>query len=84
MTTLELYKFIENYNVEFHWNEEDVMMFVNNDNIKYFNSILNSSIFDDGGIHCVMKDGYIAFEMENICDYYDIELKDVFGENKEQ
>lgn len=78
MKTIELYKFIENYDIEYHWNDNDVYMFVDNWCVQYFHVILDNTIFDDEGIECKMKDGYFCFEMKNICDYYGIELTDVF------
>ncbi len=85
MTTLDLYKFIKNYDIEYHWFYEsngvkNVIMFINYDHIKYFNSLLDSSFFDDGGMDCKLFDGYIGIEMKEICDYYGIELNDIFNQ----
>ena len=83
MKAIDLYKFIENYDVEYHWHNDDVLMFVDIRLIIYFYSILDNTIFDDDGITCTMKDGYIVFEMTAICEYYGIELKEVFDVTNE-
>jgi hypothetical protein len=53
-------------------------MFVNIFTIEEFAKLLPSGIFDDSGIECIMKDGYFCFYMEQICNYCDIELIDIF------
>ena len=79
MKAIDLYKFVGNYNIEYHWHNGDVILFIHFTNIKYFYAILDATIFDDDGINCIMKDGYFCFEMNNICEYYGIELKEVFS-----
>jgi hypothetical protein len=83
MTELQLYKFITENNLEWHWglNEKkrDVVLFVNIRDIQEWYALFpNQGIFDDDGIACVMKDGYFCFWMEDICAYYGIEIKDIF------
>ena len=82
MKAIELYKFITEHNIEYHWHEDDVLMFVDCYNIKEFNDLLPGTIFDDSGINCKMKDGYFCFKMEQICSYCDIEMFDVFPNEK--
>lgn len=81
MTELELYKFIEDNNIEWHRDdnkgEEDVIIFPNFSQIEYFRKILSPCLFDDG-VECIMKDGYFAFWMKDICDYYGVEFEKVF------
>jgi|WetSurSiteA1Bulk_404760.scaffolds.fasta_scaffold63219_2 hypothetical protein len=78
MKKFELYKFIHENNVEYHWHENDVILMPNFDEAKEFNELLPASIFDDSGIECIMKDGYLCIYMESICSYCDIEMFDVF------
>jgi hypothetical protein len=82
MKAIELYKFVTENKIEYHWHGDDVMMFVDDDKISKFNNILPVSIFDDYGISCIMKYSYFCFEMKHICEYCDIELIDIFP-NKE-
>jgi hypothetical protein len=78
MKALDLYKFIQNNNIEYRWYDKDVIMFVNCSAIEEFNKLLGPHILDDNGIECRMKDGYFCFMMANICEYSDIELIDIF------
>lgn len=78
MKELDLYKFIQSHNVEYHWLENDVMMFVNVWNIEEFLKMLPNGIFDDSGVECIAKQGYFVFMMQTICSYCDIELDRIF------
>jgi hypothetical protein len=78
MKAIDLYKFITKYDIEHHWHNEDVILMVNNMYIEEFHKLLSSSIFDEDGLSCVMKDGYFCFYMEQICNHFDIELTDIF------
>lgn len=78
MTALELYKFVTSNKCEYHWNEEDVLLFISIYDIKEFNEMLGASVLDEAGIVCNMKDGYFVFRMNDICEYFGIELLDVF------
>ncbi len=84
MTELILYKFIRNYYIEWHREEnngdKDIIAFINLRDMEAFGALLPTSIFDDNGISCVMKDGYIAIWMKEICEYFDIEMENVFIE----
>jgi len=89
MTSLELYKFVNKNKLEFRYqhnhelSSRDLMLFVEMYLVNDFNKLLSSSIYDDGGISCTMKDGYMAIWMYDICEYHDILLEEVFGEDKE-
>jgi hypothetical protein len=85
MTELELYKFIEENGIEYHWFNENtnVIIFVNHYLLPDWNKLLGIHILDEEGIVCRMKDGYMCFEMNEICDYFGIEISNVFlKENK--
>lgn len=78
MKELDLYKFIQEHGVEYHWHDNDVIMFVNIWNIEEFNKMLPLNIYDDNGIECIMKQGYFCFKMDLICNYCDIEMERIF------
>ena len=89
MTAIELYKFIEENNIEFHYEDndgkEDVIIFPYIFHIDKFYQILNAgSILDDDGIECILKDGYFAIWMNDICAYNGVELSEVFDKEKEK
>jgi len=82
MTELELYKFINDNNIEWHKEDndgtEDIIIFPNFWQMESFKQILSPCLFDDGGIECRMMDGYFAFWMKDICEYYGVEPEKVF------
>jgi hypothetical protein len=78
METIDLYKFVNDNAIEYHWHDNEVLLMVNCKDIERFNEILPAGIFDDDGVSCVMKDGYFVFNMEQICSYCDIKLSDIF------
>ena len=85
MTELELYKFVEKNDLEYHWNisdDKDVILFIPNYLLDKWINLLGSSIVDDGGIKCVMKLKYFCFEMSDICEYFDIDMKNIFEKEK--
>lgn len=87
MTELQLYKFVHENNVEYHWNfndseEGEVYMMPYIFQVEEFNKLLCKSVFDDYGIDCKMMDGYFCFAMREICEYEGIELENVFPDKK--
>ena len=86
MTELDLYKFVSEHDIEYHWinKKEDVILFIPVWLCKDWMELLGSRIMDEDGIECNMKDKYFCFQMKEICDYFGIwELKNVFKEDKE-
>ena len=88
MTELELHKYINENNIEWHKQDnegsEDVIIFPTYVELHGFNKMLSPCSFDDGGIQCIIKDGYVAIWMNDICDYHGVEIKNIFlGENWE-
>ncbi len=86
MTAIELYKFIEHNQLEWHYTHEDkdVILFVDIHCISEFNNMLGTHILDEEGIQCNMKEGYFCFCMDDITAHFAIELKDVFDKSEEQ
>ena len=78
MTELELYKFITKYNVEYHRYEDKIYMMIDIYIIDEFNNLFEATIFDEEGISCIMKDGYFTFEMTDICEYYGLNIGNIF------
>jgi hypothetical protein len=93
MTELELYKFVKDHNLEYHWHThslgyhndiKDVIMFVPIHQLGEFCKLLGQSIMDEDGLECTMKYGYIVFWMDEICEHFDIELSNVFKVEDEE
>ncbi|HNG68591.1 MAG TPA: hypothetical protein PLP63_06585 [Saprospiraceae bacterium] len=81
MTELQLYKFINDNDVEwrYDWNkdQEDVIVFINSYLIDDFCELIKS-YFDDAHIECALRDRYICVWMDDLCSHYGIELINVF------
>ena len=82
MTELSLYKFIEANNIEWHKLDndgiEDIAIFISFWQMEAFNQILSPCLFNNGGIECTLMNGYFAFWMKDICEYYGVELENIF------
>lgn len=78
MTELELYKFVSDNELEYHWNDKEVYLFISVYRIADFNEMLGWHIMDERGIECTMKDKYLVFSMSDICDYFGININNVF------
>ena len=87
MKAVDLYRFIVEHDIEWHYynaddvcgDRKDVVLFINFGDLSDFTNLLSETIFDDGRISCVLKNGYVAIDnLSNICEHYDIELTDVF------
>lgn len=83
MTAIQLDRFVRNHELEYHWHKDDVLLFVPTWDVQEFNKLFDASKFDDGGIECHMLDGYFAFAMSDICDYYGIEMVEIFDKETE-
>jgi hypothetical protein len=82
MNTLDLYKFVTKNNIEYHWHDDDVILMINNYLLDEWNKLLGIHILDEEGLSCVMKDGYFCFQMQEICDHFDIDIKEIFEKEK--
>jgi len=83
MTELTFYKFVTENKIEWHRHinrgAPDVIAFIPFSRIEYFKSLLSASHLMDSEVECVMKDGYFAFWMNDICDYYGVDINNVFS-----
>lgn len=88
MKALELYKFINDNKIEYHWEtdpdgDKDVIIYPEPDELKELFKILTPSLFDDGGIPIIMLNGYVAIWASTLLNYYGIELTEIFGEDEQ-
>ena len=89
MTALELNKFVEDNNLEYHYvdtgyYEKDVMLSVTPELLKDFAQLIKGA-FDNGIMVSYFKyDGSIVFGMKSICDEHGIEIDEVFKEEEEK
>ncbi len=83
MTELELYKFVNDNDCEWHWNYDGhLTLFISHHYLKDFCDMLQYSDFDDGGLPGEQRlcyDGSVALcQFEEVCEIYDIEPENVF------
>jgi hypothetical protein len=89
MKALEIYKYIKNNNIEWHWINEhkeinDVVIFPYYFQLDDFNKLLSNTDFDDGGIECNLMNGYVAIKLRDLFESHDIELSEIFPENEDE
>lgn len=85
MTELELYKYIQENGIEWHRYEndgkEDVLIFPYIFQLEEFANMIKNAT-DEEGVECRIKGNYVAVWMLDICEYFGIEMDNVFkGDN---
>ena len=87
MKAIELFKFVHDNALEYHWHfnieretgyKNNVILFVDSPVIGEFMKLLKCGKMNDDGFPCIMKDGYICVWMEQICEYFGIDTDEVF------
>lgn len=81
MTELQLYKWIMDNNIEWHWekfdNRETVLIFPYTFHFRSFADLIKDACSEEG-IQCHIKDGYFAVDLQDVCDYFGIDMEEVF------
>lgn len=85
MNDLDLYKYINNNNIEWHKRdnngEKDVVIFPYTFQVEDFVKLVKNYDSDEG-IECRLMGTYFAIWMKDLCEYYGIDIDKVFvGEN---
>ncbi len=82
MKALELYKFVQKNKLEYHHvtidSQADVILFVPFDILAEFQNLLGVTFLANRITKGVLKSDCMAFQMVDICDYFDIGVFDVF------
>ncbi|MFA6974282.1 MAG: hypothetical protein WC238_06170 [Parcubacteria group bacterium] len=88
MTELQLYRWLKSTSTEWHWRDngehQDVIMFISFYDLREFNDLIGHTITDEEGLECTLKDGYICIWMQEICDYHDVNMGNVFVRKEEK
>lgn len=84
MKEITLYKFVNENDIEYHYvnSEDDIILFVPYYLIEDFVETIGTSIMDEEGLECVLKRGYIAIMMQNICNYHNVQMFEIFDKTK--
>lgn len=86
LTELQMYKFFKDIEWRYEDNEgqEDVIAFIEHYRVEEFYILIGSvNLFDDGGYPCIWKGGYFCFWMNEICEWFGLELENVFPRDEE-
>lgn len=78
MTELELYKFVQDHDIEYHWHDQNVLMFIDHWSFENFCELLGHRYLTDGTQNVVLKYMYITMWMREICGDFDIDMEKVF------
>lgn len=84
MTALQLYKFLTDKGLD--WNRiydkdedrDDIILFVGNNDLMEWKQLLGNRIMSRGYLKCVMTWEYFCFHMWDICEYFGIDMDDIF------
>lgn len=81
MTELELYKYINDNNIEYHYADndgvEDVLIFPMYYEMEEFTKMIDNYL-GDNIIHAVIRNNYLCIWMNDICEAHGIEISKVF------
>jgi len=82
MTELELYRFINEHDIEWHKQDNegtpDILIFPYIFQLEDFCKLVKGYNTDDGGLIIRLLDGYTAIWMKDLCEYFGIEIDNVF------
>lgn len=82
MTELELYKFLNENNIEHHWekdrNRNDIfLVWIPFDLIKEFTSMVGSDYLSAGGTGANLQEDFICLDISEIAEYHEVELQNI-------
>jgi len=85
MTALELYKYISDNQLQWRWENfedgEDVIIFLYHFELADFASLIKNFLDYDEPFNVVVTSSSVAIRMQEICDFYGIEIESVFPKN---
>lgn len=73
MNELDLFRFLNEDNLEFRWVDDMLLVWIDNWCLKDFTTMVKSSL-DDGGVECRLQTGgVVCVDIAPICEYYGID-----------
>jgi hypothetical protein len=82
MTELQIYKFVHENELEWHWYGDDVVLFIDFELISNFAKMVKNYILcHDSEYNATLKEDCIAVCMSDVFDYYGIFLEKVFNKS---
>ena len=81
MTESELYRFIRLNHIEYRWHENNLFVFVPLTYLSEFAALV-SGYTEEDGLDINLRGDYVCIStMVEICEYFDIEPRNIFTEN---
>lgn len=82
MTELELYKFCQEK--EIRWHGDDLLLWVDPEDIGSFAELVGDGTFDDGGLEVTMVGGgTVCIKLNDICEWSGIEEENILAKEDE-
>jgi hypothetical protein len=82
MTELQLFRYIHENNIEWHRQDNDgtpdILIFPYVFQLEDFCKLVKGYNIDDGGLIIRLMNGYVAIWMGELCEYYGINMDNVF------
>ena len=78
MTELELHNFLDGDGVQYRWEGEELLVWIDFDNLDIFTSMVGYDYLSDGGLDCNLRYGCVCIDIVGICEYHNIGLESVF------
>ncbi len=77
MTALDLYKFIEENEVEIDWRGSELVIWLHPYDIRDFTELIGYSYFSECGHDAILQFHNIALDIVPICEHFGIEPTDI-------
>jgi len=76
MTELEIYKFVQDK--EINWHEDKLMLWLEGAELREFSDIEGDNIVEDGGYEVTLvHGGSICIELNDICELHEIDPENI-------
>lgn len=84
MTELELYKFINNNELEITWNcyenkDDELILWIPFYYLDEFTKMIGYNYLSDGGIEVNLQEDCTSLDINPICEYFDINSENILG-----
>lgn len=85
MSELELYKFLEEHKLEYHWENEgkELIAWIPFYDLREFTELLRDNYLTDNELMVNLQDYCIALDLVPIAEYYEIDLENMLKKEVE-
>ena len=83
MTKERFSKFIQGVECRYNPSFTELFAMMDLGDLYNFFQLVTSDLFDDGGLDCVMMDGYLAVNLIPIAEYYGIDIESIIPKTQE-